>query len=191
MHMASKQAPKQTPASKTQAGQTLAKARSASNAAKPQRAAVIKAAKTLATRPQATSAQNAAPKKATVQRAAKTLANASSAKRSPSAQNVAKKATVQKAAKTLANARSTTAVKRAPQASASTAKRQPVANKRGSVTQKAARHATQQQLQQYKLEAARELGISLNNGTLTRKQAGQLGGQVVKKMVAAYERSAK
>ncbi|MDR1734428.1 MAG: alpha/beta-type small acid-soluble spore protein [Oscillospiraceae bacterium] len=52
----------------------------------------------------------------------------------------------------------------------------------------ASRAATQAQLQQYKMEAARELGISLNKGNLTRQQAGQLGGQIVKKMVAAYNK---
>ncbi|MDR2753548.1 MAG: alpha/beta-type small acid-soluble spore protein [Oscillospiraceae bacterium] len=54
----------------------------------------------------------------------------------------------------------------------------------------AARQATQTALKQYKMEAAKELGISLNDGKkLTRQQAGQIGGRVVKKMVAAYENS--
>jgi hypothetical protein len=39
------------------------------------------------------------------------------------------------------------------------------------------------------MEAAQELGFQLGTGRLTRKQAGQIGGRVVKKMVAAYEKN--
>jgi len=47
-------------------------------------------------------------------------------------------------------------------------------------------------MRQYKMEAAQELGISLDGSQkLTRRQAGQIGGQVVKKMVAAYEQGKK
>jgi len=42
-------------------------------------------------------------------------------------------------------------------------------------------------MNKYKMEAAQELGFSLGHGKLTRKQAGQLGGRVVRKMVEAYE----
>ena len=45
-------------------------------------------------------------------------------------------------------------------------------------------------LSQFKMEAAKEVGVSLKdgyNGDLTSKQAGSVGGQMVKKMVEAYE----
>lgn len=46
-------------------------------------------------------------------------------------------------------------------------------------------------LEQFKMEAAREVGVSLNegyNGDLTSKQAGSVGGQMVKKMIESYEK---
>ena len=49
-------------------------------------------------------------------------------------------------------------------------------------------------LSQFKMEAAKEVGVSLKdgyNGDLTSKQAGSVGGQMVKKMVEAYENSLK
>lgn len=45
-------------------------------------------------------------------------------------------------------------------------------------------------MDKFKMEAAREVGVTLNNGyngDLTSKQAGSIGGQMVKKMIAAYE----
>lgn len=45
-------------------------------------------------------------------------------------------------------------------------------------------------LEQFKMEAANEVGVTLNqgyNGNLTSKQAGSIGGQMVKKMVEKYE----
>ena len=45
-------------------------------------------------------------------------------------------------------------------------------------------------LNQMKMEAASEVGVSLKqgyNGDLTAKQAGSIGGQMVKKMVEKYE----
>ena len=45
-------------------------------------------------------------------------------------------------------------------------------------------------LDQFKMEAASEVGVTLNqgyNGDLTSKQAGSIGGQMVKKMVEKYE----
>ena len=45
-------------------------------------------------------------------------------------------------------------------------------------------------LHNFKMETAREIGVTLNegyNGDLTSKQAGSIGGQMVKKMIAAYE----
>ena len=49
-------------------------------------------------------------------------------------------------------------------------------------------------LDQFKMEAANEVGVSLKqgyNGDLTSKQAGSVGGQMVKKMVESYENSIK
>ena len=49
-------------------------------------------------------------------------------------------------------------------------------------------------LQQFKMEAANEVGVTLNqgyNGDLTSRQAGSIGGQMVKKMIESYENSLK
>ena len=49
-------------------------------------------------------------------------------------------------------------------------------------------------LDKFKMEAANEVGVNLNqgyNGDLTSKQAGSVGGQMVKKMVESYENSIK
>ncbi len=46
-------------------------------------------------------------------------------------------------------------------------------------------------LENFKMEAANEVGVSLNqgyNGDLTAKQAGSIGGQMVKKMIEDYEK---
>lgn len=48
-------------------------------------------------------------------------------------------------------------------------------------------------LNRFKMEAANEVGVNLKqgyNGDLTSKQAGSIGGQMVKKMIEAYETSA-
>lgn len=46
-------------------------------------------------------------------------------------------------------------------------------------------------LNRFKMEAAKEVGVHLdengNNGNLTAKEAGKIGGQMVKKMVEAYK----
>ena len=45
-------------------------------------------------------------------------------------------------------------------------------------------------LERFKMEAANEVGVNLKqgyNGDLTAKQAGSIGGQMVKKMIQAYE----
>ncbi len=45
-------------------------------------------------------------------------------------------------------------------------------------------------LDKFKMEAATEVGVNLKqgyNGDLTSKQAGSVGGQMVKKMIQAYE----
>ena len=49
-------------------------------------------------------------------------------------------------------------------------------------------------LDKFKMEAASEVGVNLKqgyNGDLTSKQAGSVGGQMVKKMIQAYENSMK
>lgn len=47
-------------------------------------------------------------------------------------------------------------------------------------------------LNRFKMEAASEVGVNLKqgyNGDLTSKQAGSVGGQMVKKMIESYENS--
>jgi hypothetical protein len=51
-----------------------------------------------------------------------------------------------------------------------------------------------QALNQFKMEAASEVGVNLTqgyNGNLTSRQAGSIGGQMVKKMIESYENSIK
>lgn len=46
-------------------------------------------------------------------------------------------------------------------------------------------------LNQFKMETARELGVNLKegyNGDLTSREAGSVGGQMVKRMVESYEK---
>ena len=47
-------------------------------------------------------------------------------------------------------------------------------------------------MDRFKMEAASQVGVNLKqgyNGDLTSRQAGSIGGQMVKKMVEAYENS--
>ena len=47
-------------------------------------------------------------------------------------------------------------------------------------------------MNKFKMEAANEVGVNLKqgyNGELTSKQAGSVGGQMVKKMIKSYEDS--
>lgn len=49
-------------------------------------------------------------------------------------------------------------------------------------------------LDKFKMEVASEVGVNLKegyNGDITAKQAGSIGGMMVKKMVEAYENSIK
>ena len=49
-------------------------------------------------------------------------------------------------------------------------------------------------LNKFKMEAASEVGVNLKqgyNGDLTSRQAGSIGGQMVKKMIESYEKSMK
>ena len=44
----------------------------------------------------------------------------------------------------------------------------------------------------FKMESASEVGVNLKqgyNGDLTSRQAGSVGGQMVKKMIESYERA--
>jgi small acid-soluble spore protein D (minor alpha/beta-type SASP) len=45
-------------------------------------------------------------------------------------------------------------------------------------------------MNKFKMETASQVGVTLNqgyNGDITAKQAGHIGGQMVKKMIQAYE----
>lgn len=47
-------------------------------------------------------------------------------------------------------------------------------------------------LNRFKMEAASEVGVPLKqgyNGDLTSRQAGSIGGQMVKKMIMSYEQN--
>lgn len=49
-------------------------------------------------------------------------------------------------------------------------------------------------LNQFKMESAREVGVNLKegyNGDLTAREAGSVGGNMVKKMIEAYEQGLK
>lgn len=49
-------------------------------------------------------------------------------------------------------------------------------------------------LDRFKMEAASEVGVNLKqgyNGDLTSRQAGSVGGQMVKKMIQSYEQGMK
>ena len=49
-------------------------------------------------------------------------------------------------------------------------------------------------LDKFKMEAASEVGVNLKqgyNGHLTSREAGSVGGQMVKKMIESYENSLK
>ena len=49
-------------------------------------------------------------------------------------------------------------------------------------------------MDKFKMEAANEVGVNLKegyNGHLTSREAGSVGGQMVKKMIKSYEESMK
>ena len=49
-------------------------------------------------------------------------------------------------------------------------------------------------MDQFKMQAASEVGVNLKNGyngDLTSREAGSVGGQMVKKMIESYEQSMK
>ena len=48
-------------------------------------------------------------------------------------------------------------------------------------------------MDKFKMQAANEVGVTLNNGyngDLTARQAGSIGGMMVKKMIESYEQNA-
>ena len=54
--------------------------------------------------------------------------------------------------------------------------------------------AAREAMDKFKMEAASEVGVDLKkgyNGELTSRQAGSVGGQMVKKMIQAYENGMK
>ena len=49
-------------------------------------------------------------------------------------------------------------------------------------------------MERFKMEAANEVGVNLKqgyNGDLTSREAGSVGGQMVKKMIQSYENNMK
>ena len=65
-----------------------------------------------------------------------------------------------------------------------------MANSSNKIVVPAARDA----MDRFKMEAASQVGVNLKqgyNGDLTSKQAGSVGGQMVKKMIESYENSIK
>ena len=63
-------------------------------------------------------------------------------------------------------------------------------NRNNSINVPEAREA----MDKFKMEAANEVGVNLKegyNGDLTAREAGSVGGQMVKKMIEAYERDMK
>ena len=53
---------------------------------------------------------------------------------------------------------------------------------------------SKQAMEQFKQQAASEVGVNLKqgyNGDLTSREAGSVGGQMVKKMIESYEQSMK
>lgn len=63
-------------------------------------------------------------------------------------------------------------------------------SKKSSIVVPEAREA----LDKFKMEAASEVGVTLKegyNGDLTSRQAGSIGGMMVKKMIESYEKNLK
>ena len=58
---------------------------------------------------------------------------------------------------------------------------------KGEMTQKG-----REALERFKMESANEVGVDLKqgyNGDLTSREAGSVGGQMVKKMIESYEKN--
>ena len=57
-----------------------------------------------------------------------------------------------------------------------------------------ANKAAKKAMDKFKMEAANEVGVTLQqgyNGELSARQAGSIGGQMVKKMIESYENGMK
>lgn len=57
-----------------------------------------------------------------------------------------------------------------------------------------ARNKSRKDLEQFKMETANELGVPYQQGyggNLTAREAGSIGGQMVKKMIESYENKSK
>ncbi len=67
-----------------------------------------------------------------------------------------------------------------------------IETKKGGETAMAIVPSAKEAMNQFKMEAANEVGVTLKqgyNGDLTSRQAGSVGGQMVKKMIMAYEQN--
>ena len=67
-------------------------------------------------------------------------------------------------------------------------------NKNNSNSNRVGAPEAQEAMNKFKMEAANEVGVNLKegyNGHLTSREAGSVGGQMVKKMIEAYENSIK
>lgn len=52
--------------------------------------------------------------------------------------------------------------------------------------------STREAMDKFKMEAAQQVGVNLKkgyNGDLTSREAGSVGGQMVKKMIESYEKN--
>ncbi len=67
-------------------------------------------------------------------------------------------------------------------------------DKKNMNNKKTSNNKSQSTMDDFKLEAANEVGIDLDkidNGNLTTREAGSIGGQMVKKMVESYKKNLK
>lgn len=79
-------------------------------------------------------------------------------------------------------------------AKSSGSKRSSSTAKKTSSNSRAAVPEARDALNKFKMEAASEVGVNLKqgyNGNLTSKEAGSVGGQMVKKMIESYEKNMK
>ena len=65
-----------------------------------------------------------------------------------------------------------------------------MSNSNGSSSNRILNPNAREAMDRFKMEAANEVGVNLKqgyNGDLTSRQAGSVGGQMVKKMIESYE----
>ena len=70
--------------------------------------------------------------------------------------------------------------------------RSPLGKEMRTVAGKSAVPSAREALDKFKMEAANEVGVNLKegyNGHLTSREAGSVGGQMVKKMIESYEKN--